>query len=268
MSINGTPLKWAGSKARIMETLREHLPAGKRLVEPFAGSCAVMLNTDYDEYLIADINPDLINLYLCIKNLPESFLADARGMFDILNDEYSYYQSRLEFNFVIDIYRKSLLFFYLNRHCFNGVCRYNKRGEFNVPYGKYKTPYFPEKEIRLFAEKAQRATFLCCDFGETLDLVRPGDVVYCDSPYMPTSDTANFTQYHTDGFTKHDQYRLATKLASVARSGRPVIASNSRIAADAGLYAGFEIHHITAPRTISANGNRSRADEVIATMGQ
>lgn len=261
-------IKWAGSKARIMDTLREHLPAGDRLVEPFAGSCAVMLNTDYPAYLVADINPDLINLYQVICEDTGDFLATARLLFSTANTAEDYYHLRQSFNRdKSNRTQSAAIFLYLNRHGYNGLFRYNKQGAFNVPYGKYKSPYFPEQEIRFFAEKAKRATFLCCDFEETLELVRAGDVVYCDPPYHPASDTANFTQYYKEGFDKHDQHRLVYRLGSVAKSGVPVVVSNSRIAASVGLYAEFEIHHVEAPRAISGNGDRRPAGEIIATMG-
>lgn len=269
MSVNGTPLKWAGSKARIMDTLREHLPAGQRLVEPFAGSCSVMLNTDYPAYLVADINPDLINLYQVICEDTRDFLDTARLLFSTANTAEDYYHLRQSFNRdKSNRTQSAAMFLYLNRHGYNGLCRYNKQGIFNVPYGKYTSPYFPEQEIHFFAEKAKRATFLCCDFEETLALVCPDDVVYCDPPYYPASDTANFTQYHTQGFDKFDQYRLVTAAGKAARDGAQVVVSNSHIAHDVGLYAGFEVNHISAPRAISGNGNRGRVGEIIVTMGR
>src|SRR5476649_809022 len=187
MTKQPTILKWAGSKSRIMGTLITHLPAGKRLVEPFAGSCAVMMNTDYPEYLLADINPDLINLYRAIQRDADMFIDAAKRYFFGCNDDINYYDIRRLFNAETSAFQRSLYFLYLNRHCFNGLCRYNREGKFNVPFGKYKHPYFPEQEIRAFAEKSQRATFLCCSFSESLNLVRTGDVVYCDPPYLPES---------------------------------------------------------------------------------
>ncbi|MGT5532675.1 Dam family site-specific DNA-(adenine-N6)-methyltransferase, partial [Escherichia coli] len=107
-------------------------------------------------------------------------------------------------------------------HGYRGLCRYNKSGHFNIPYGNYKNPYFPEKEIRAFAEKAQRATFICASFDETLAMLKAGDVVYCDPPYDGT-----FSGYHTDGFTEDDQYHLASVLEHRSSEGHPVIVSNS-----------------------------------------
>ncbi|EAU1643470.1 Dam family site-specific DNA-(adenine-N6)-methyltransferase, partial [Salmonella enterica] len=139
-----TPLKWVGSKARLMPKLRQHLPEGKRLVEPFAGSCAVMMNTDYDEYLIADVNPDLVNLYKAMAYHTDALLNELESLFTAgsLGDEESravfYYAVRDAFNlsgksFGSESVEAAARFLYLNRHCFNGLCRYNRRGQFNVP---------------------------------------------------------------------------------------------------------------------------------------
>lgn len=190
-----TILKWAGNKTAIMSELKKHLPAGPRLVEPFAGSCAVMMETDYPSYLVADINPDLINLYKKVAADCEAFISRARALFEEANREVAYYNIRQEFNYSTEItdFMKAVYFLYLNRHGYRGLCRYNKSGHFNIPYGNYKNPYFPEKEIRAFAEKAQRATFICASFDETLAMLKVGDVVYCDPPYDGT-----FSGYHTD----------------------------------------------------------------------
>ncbi|CNH93132.1 DNA adenine methylase [Yersinia enterocolitica] len=261
-----SPLKWAGSKGRIMPTLRQYLPAGKRLVEPFAGSCSVMLNTDYDEYLIADINGDLINFYQQLQQDCESIIILAKELFKFDNSEANYYLNRQHFNEheLSDEYRAAL-FLYLNRHCHGGICRYNQKGEFNVPYGRYKAPYFPEAEIRHFAEKAQKTTFVCCDFSEALTMTVPGDVVYCDPPYIPTSATADFTHYHTGGFDLNDQYQLVEMLAWAAARGCYVIASNSDTPIARDLYSLFDIHSITAPRSASCKSDgRKAVGEIIA----
>ncbi|ENA1773672.1 Dam family site-specific DNA-(adenine-N6)-methyltransferase [Yersinia ruckeri] len=268
MTINRSPLKWAGSKARILPTLRQHLPTGKRLVEPFAGSCSVMLNTDYDEYLITDINDDLINFYEVAKRETSDLINVASSLFLTANSDEQYYIFRKIFNARNrDDISRAAIFLYLNRHCFNGICRYNQQGQFNVPYGKYKAPYFPEAEIRFFAEKAKKATFLCCDFSEALEMVVAGDVIYCDPPYIPVSSTADFTHYHADGFSDDDQRRLALALVNTADNGCKVVVSNSDTPRAAELYALFAVHSITAPRSISCKGDgRQKVQEIIATM--
>ncbi|HDS1151335.1 TPA: DNA adenine methylase [Pluralibacter gergoviae] len=258
-----TILKWAGNKTAIMPELIKHLPAGPRLVEPFAGSCAVMMATDYPHYLVADINPDLISLYSVIKNKSELLITIAKGLFDKNNTAEDYYGIRKEFN--CDRHWpaewRAAMFLYLNRHCYRGLCRYNQKGQFNVPYGSYKSPYFPESEILAFAEKAQRATFICASYDETLALLQAGDVVYCDPPYDGT-----FSGYHTAGFTEDDQYHLASILERRSSEGHPVIVSNSDTSLTRSLYRNFTRHRITAKRSMGvAAGDSKSAAEIIAT---
>lgn len=255
-----TILKWAGNKTAVMPHLKKHLPAGPRLVEPFAGSCAVMMATDYPHYLVADINPDLINMYQQIKDDVLGFIERAKHLFNTFNTEDGYYDSRDYFNHDCDPEWRASLFLYLNRHGYRGVCRYNKRGIFNVPYGNYKAPYFPETEIRSFAEKAQRATFICDGYEETLAQLLPGDVIYCDPPYDGT-----FTGYHTAGFSENDQYRLASILERRASEGHSVVASNSDTLLIHSLYRSFTLHKITAARSMGVAAGKSKsAAEVIA----
>lgn len=266
--MNKTILKWAGSKVGIMEHLRPHLPKTKRLVEPFAGSCAVMMNTDYEQYLIADVNDDLITMYQQIAsgNI-NSVIATARRLFRMESFQAGYYLERDFFNEARNALKPdhvAAYFIYLNRHCYNGLCRYNKKGGFNVPYGNYKKTYFPEKEIHAFAAKAYKADITCQGWAETLLQTCAGDGIYCDPPYMGTG----FTQYHTEGFNDGDQVALAEALQALhATKGNPVTVSNSLAAKE--LYAdlGFTIHEIEAPRTIAANGNRKKAPEIIAVLG-
>ncbi|MGJ0578079.1 DNA adenine methylase [Xenorhabdus bovienii] len=268
---NKTILKWAGSKVRIMDKLLPHLPAGKRLVEPFAGSCAVMMNTDYPAYLVADINADLINLYADILSfgvdidwyvnwLELGFNGDnSREMYNIKRDAFNGKK------FALNQESKAAYFLYLNRHCYNGLCRYNLSGEFNTPYGKYKNVYFPEKEIRAFAEKAQHAEIVCLEWQDTLSRIEHGDVIYCDPPYLTKGKA--FTQYHKVNFTPADHELLAVILHTLNNElGVPVTVSNS-IDAKA-LYAdlGFTVHEIDAPRSIAANGNRQPVKEIIAVL--
>ena len=265
--MNRTVLKWAGSKARIAEKLREHLPIGDRLVEPFGGSCAVMMNTDYPAYLVADINPDLINLYKAVAQEPERFIADARVLFEQNNTAPQYCDIRLSFNLRSeDDWGRACQFLYLNRHCFNGLCRYNRAGHFNVPFGKYKSPYFPEAEIRAFAEKAGRAIFLCANYLETLALVKPGDVVYCDPPYL--TEAGNFTAYHTQGFNHEAHGKLARRLRRIAADGVPVVASNSDIPTVRHLFRGFDFEQITAPRSLGAmaTSQKTAAELIIKSV--
>ncbi|MEB6371405.1 DNA adenine methylase [Klebsiella pasteurii] len=259
-----TILKWAGNKTAVMYELKKHLPAGPRLVEPFAGSCAVMMATEYPHYLVADINPDLINLYQMIKSDVELFIYLAKKAYREGAGETNYYEFRKFFNTCqMDSMDKAVFFLYLNRHGYRGLCRYNKKGEFNNPYGNYKKPYFPEVEIRAFAEKAERATFVCAGYQDVLfSMLRLGDVIYCDPPYDET-----FSDYHTAGFTAADHVVLATNLERRARSGHPVIVSNSDTSLTRNLYRNFASSRITAKRSIGvAAGKGKSAEEIIAVF--
>lgn len=266
--MNKTILKWAGSKVGIMEQLRPHLPKTKRLVEPFAGSCAVMMNTDYEQYLIADVNNDLITMYqqIASDNIDE-VIRTVSGLFELEAVESGYYIERDFFNKSKHVLQPEYIaayFIYLNRHCYNGLCRYNKKGGFNVPCGNYKKTYFPEEEIRAFATKAHKADIKCQGWAATLLQTCAGDGIYCDPPYMGTG----FTRYHTEGFNDGDQVALAEALQTLhVTKGNPVTVSNSLVAKE--LYAdlGFTIHEIEAPRKISADGNREKAPEIIAVLG-
>ncbi|MCF8563614.1 Dam family site-specific DNA-(adenine-N6)-methyltransferase [Alicyclobacillus tolerans] len=178
-------LKWAGNKYRIISKILELIPPGSRLIEPFAGSAAVFLNTDYEKNLINDLNSDLINLYSTLKNYGPAFVSECKPLFTSeANSADVYYRLRDEFNSIHNARRKAVLFLYLNRHGYNGLCRYNNEGGFNVPFGRYKKPYFPESEMMMFYHKSQSAEFVSDDFETVMRQAQPGDVIYCDPPYV------------------------------------------------------------------------------------
>ena len=140
-------LKWAGNKYRIVNKIRGLLPPGRRLIEPFAGAAAVFLNTHYAYNIVNDLNVDLINLYLVLKAHGPAFIDECKSLFvPDNNSPDAYYALRQEFNETKDRVRKSALFLYLNRHGYNGLCRYNSEGSFNVPFGRYKKRIFPLKK--------------------------------------------------------------------------------------------------------------------------
>ena len=129
-------LKWAGNKYQIVERIKEVLPAGKRLIEPFVGSGALFLNTDYPAYLLADANPDLISVYRHLQSDGRDFIEACRLYFTPENNSPErFYEFRQRFNTTSDATEKATLFVYLNKHCYNGLCRYNSKGGFNVPFG-------------------------------------------------------------------------------------------------------------------------------------
>lgn len=262
-------LKWAGGKTRIIDRIKEMLPEGQRLIEPFVGSGALFLNAEFPRYLLADANKDLINCYQQVQSGGAEFIERCAAYFIPANNAAdAYYALRDRFNATDEPLERAALFVYLNRHGYNGLCRYNSSGGFNVPFGRYAKPYFPKEEMLSFWRKAARCTFQTTDFLRTMDSAEPGDVVYCDPPYVPLSSTANFTSYSADGFTLESQRALATKAAEVAQRGVPVIISNHdtpftrSIYADAHDLACFEVQ-----RHISCDGaNRAKAAELLAVF--
>jgi DNA adenine methylase len=214
MSINKAFLKWAGGKTQSIRMISDAVGYfDGRFIEPFVGSGVVFLNMPAVGYILGDYNKDLISVYQALRD-NDSFISDLRNLFsEPFNDSEKFYNLRQRFNTIEDGYEKALIFVYLNRHCFNGLCRYNKSGGFNVPYGKYSDVHFPEKELIEFKKKlTDNCEILCQSFEHTMKLAKPRDVIYCDPPYVPLSSTASFTDYSVGGFTE-DQQKLLAKLA-------------------------------------------------------
>ena len=259
-------LKWAGNKYRIIDRVREALPEGKRLVEPFAGSCAVFLNTDYDQYLINDNNPDLIHLYSILKEDGAAFIKKCRYYFTPrFNTEEQYYKLREKFNKTNDKHKRAVLFVYLNRHGYNGLCRYNLKGGYNVPFGRYKSPYFPENEMLTFHIKAQKAEFVLSSFEQIIQTAKKGDVIYCDPPYVPLSASANFTSYSKGGFNMEKQQQLADLAKVTSEKGIPMLISNHNTNFTRTAYNKAKISKFHVRRFISCNGKkRGMAGELLA----
>jgi DNA adenine methylase len=251
-----------------MDRIQAVLPAGRRLIEPFVGTGAVFLNTSFEQYLLTDNNPDLIRLYQYLQREGEDFVAFCRGFFQPeTNQRDMYLTLRETFNTTTDLRLKSALFVYLNRHGFNGLCRYNSRGIFNVPFGQYDKPYFPESEMMAFYEKSQGATFLCQDFRTTMGSARPGDVLYCDPPYVPLNRTANFTGYTAGGFGLSEQQALADSATHLSLQGVPVVISNHNTEFTREAYQDARLTVFDVRRSISCNGaNRGKVGELLAVF--
>ncbi|MFT4938052.1 MAG: DNA adenine methylase [Paraglaciecola sp.] len=260
-------LKWAGGKYRLVEKIQAHLPQAEILIEPFVGAGSVFLNTDYPRYLLNDINPDLINLYKILQKQPDDYVAQSESLFTAKNnDALRYYELRNEFNQSQDIFQRAVIFLYLNRFGYNGLCRYNLSGIFNVPFGRYKAPYFPRKELYHFAEKAQRATFMCEPYENIFSLASKDSVIYCDPPYAPISKTANFSAYSKNGFNLENQAQLADIAHKTASEiGIPVLISNHDTPFTRKIYLQAQLSELQVNRFISqSGGNRKKVSELLA----
>lgn len=249
------PLKWAGGKRWLIPHL---LPLWEqytdyRLVEPFCGGLAVSLGLAPKRALLNDINPHLLNFY---RWLQKGLVISS----EMENEKETYYRARARFNALIktverDSKEAAGLFYYLNRTGYNGLCRFNRKGEFNVPFGRYKRINYV-RDFRYYAPLLQRWEFELGDF--TALETSSGDFVYADPPY-----DVEFTQYAQQGFSWDDQVRLAQWLH--AHPG-PVVASNQASDRIVELYGdlGFTLTFLDAPRRIACTGDRTPAREILA----
>ncbi len=253
------PLKWAGGKRWLVPRLVQYWAGheDRRLVEPFVGGLAVTLNLHPHDALLNDLNGHLIAFY---RQLQAGLNLRTTGI-ELENDRAVYARNRARFNELIAIgeaetEEAAALFYYLNRTGYNGLCRFNARGVFNVPFGRYKTIDY-DRDLLCFKRALRPYTFTCMDF-EALDIKRE-DFIYADPPY-----DVEFTSYFAGGFTWADQERLAQWLA---QHPGPVIASNQATDRILKLYRthGFSVKKVPAPRRISCDGNRADAQEMIAT---
>lgn len=266
-------LKWAGGKSKLVPFIKTNMPDRapiRRLIEPFAGSAALSMALDFDSYLLNDINADLINLYWILKQEKHGFIDFARSFFSLENNrENCFYALREQFNNSQDLVERSALFVYLNRHAFNGLCRYNSKGEFNVPFGRYSSPYFPEEEMQGFIYKSDRIELMCGDFKAALKMAGDGDVVYCDPPYAPLSTTTSFTAYAKGGFGIDDQNRLASIARQASELAEGVLISNHDTEFTRKIYQGARIETIDVQRNIAARGSsRQKVGELLAIYGE
>lgn len=260
-------LKWAGGKQRVLKHILKVLPSGKRLIEPFAGSAVVFLNTDYPENVLADNSKDLIDLFLQLQHYGQEFIDYSQQFFVPENNcKEMYLRLRDRFNSSNDPRERAGIFIYLNRHGYNGLCRYNSKGIFNVPYGMFKDPRFPWERMQENHIKFQNAKIMQKDFRETMKLARRGDVVYCDPPYVPLTRTASFTSYSEQGFGEAEQLILAETAERLAARGVSVVISNHDTSFTRELYE-EAAHIISFPvqRQISCQiSNRKPVKELLA----
>jgi DNA adenine methylase len=249
------PLKWAGGKRWLLPDLKPLWEPyrQRRLVEPFCGGLAVALGLQPDQALLNDVNPHLINFYQWLK---QGLVLDI----ELANAEALFYSQRERFNRLIregngQSQEAAALFYYLNRTCFNGLCRFNQKGEFNVPFGSYKRINYTE-DFSAYSEVLAQWEFTCQDFEQLT--VAEDDFIYADPPY-----DVEFRQYSKDGFPWEDQVRLA---AWLVKHPGPVVLSNQATDRIVGLYKdlGFDVRYLDAPRRISCTGDRTPAHEVLA----
>ncbi len=266
MEKNKPFLKWAGNKYRCLENILESLPVANRLIEPFTGSGAIFMNTNYPHYVLAEGNKDLIALFCHLQREGESFIAYCKQFFCTLNNCASqYYQLRQRFNLCTDLRQRAAIFLFLNRHGYNGLCRYNQSGKYNVPFGRYTKPYFPHTEMLHFHQRSQRATFLHGDFRHTFTVAQPGDLIYCDPPYAPRLQSSNFSSYTSQPFGEKEHVILAELAIEHANRGITVVISNHDTEFTRHHYRDSEIKSFPVRRWINCQAEqRTVVQELVA----
>ncbi len=272
-------LKWAGGKTQLIEEIKNNLPEivfrePFTYIEPFVGSGAVLfwlLNhfPNMKKAVINDINKELIDTYDTIANSPQqliSVLEDLQNKYYILEDEEAkknfYYEKRTLFNLKSEEKLiQSALFIFLNRTCFNGLYRVNRKNEFNVPIGSYKRPLICDNENILAVSHAlQKVEILCGDFEQTINYTESNTLFYFDPPYKPLSETSSFNAYAKDNFDDKEQIRLRDFCNKLNELNHYWILSNSDVRGKDknnhffdDLYANYEIKRVLAKRSINAN---------------
>lgn len=263
-------LRWAGGKNRSIPFLRSHLPrsfsSANRYFEPFLGAGSLFFSLTPRRAKLSDINKDLIECYQALKQRPDLVSRYLHQHLTKTCEAY-YYQMRHKYNYSKPSIYRAALFIYLNKTCFNGIWRVNKKGEFNVPYGHQDHPALPSKEELLKVSIAlANAELEQKDYKDVIAEVKKGDFVYLDPPYPPLNNTSNFTHYTKEGFTKEDHKEVVLFAKELANKGCYVLVSNSDTEYIRSLYENdFNIFELEVMRLIRADGKRYKVKEIAVT---
>lgn len=269
----GPFVKWAGGKGQLLDKLHDRVPNSYgTYYEPFIGGGALLLNERPGKAVISDINEQLINVYLQIKNDPRAVIRAVNTVDEGACDKEYYYQMREKYNLKIANHELDAecagLMIWINKHCFNGLYRVNGKGGFNVPYNNKQTGKSIDEanimSIGYYLENSN-VQILCQDFEEACHGAQKGDFVYFDSPYIPVSETADFTDYTKEGFSYEDHVRLAELYKRLAAAGVKVMLSNHNVPLVYELYDGFKIEPVEVKRNINSDASKRVGKEVIIT---
>lgn len=264
-------IKWVGGKSRLLEQLESHFPESfERYHEPFVGGGAVFFRVQPESATLSDVNPRLINAWRAVRDQPWDVI-DRLEQHRLRHDAGYYYDARTRFNRGrgVNPLDQAALFIYLNKTCFNGLYRENRRGEFNVPVGKYVNPgVYDVQNILAVSARLKDVDLQVGGFETVLERARPGDFVYFDPPYVPISATSSFTNYVGGGFDARLQERLRDVFGALVERGCSVVLSNSDCAYVRELYSPWRIETVEAPRSINSRGDRrGNVSEVVVIGG-
>lgn len=259
-------LKWAGGKTQLLDELTAKIPAKYgRYIEPFIGGGAMFFAIQPRAGVIADSNPELVNVYQCLADNVEQVIEHLRSF---KNNETAFYKVRaLRFAELEKEYAAARTI-YLNRTCFNGLYRVNQKGEFNVPYGRYKNPRICQPEILRAASKVlQNVKIVCGDYKDVLaKTAKRGDFIFLDPPYLPVSKYSDFKRYTKEQFYEEDHRELAEEIARLQKLGCYVVLTNSNHPLVHELYEPYEIQVVSTRRNISSKAKTRTGEDVIVTV--
>jgi DNA adenine methylase len=263
-------VKWVGGKRQLIDEISKYIPKKyDTYYEPFFGGGAVLFCLQPKKAVINDINTDLINTYIVIKNDHVKLIEDLKK--HVNTSEYFYQIRSLDkdsdkFKSMTKIEKASRLI-YLNKTCFNGLFRVNSSGQFNTPFGNYRNPNIVNEPVIIAVNKYFNEAdikILNVDFAEAVKDAKKGDFVYFDPPYDPVSDTASFTGYNENGFNREEQIRLKNLCDELNKKGVKFLLSNSSTTFIKQLYSNYRLEVVKARRSINSNGNkRGEIDEVL-----
>ena len=258
-------VKWVGGKRQLVNEIHKRIPLNfNRYYEPFIGGGAVFFSNGFNKAIISDVNQELINAYNVIKENVDNLIISLKK--HLYNEEYFYELRKKDTSDLSNIERASR-FIYLNKTCYNGLYRVNKKGKFNVPFGKYKSPLICDEEnLKAVNYKLIKTKILCTDFEKSVLTAKENDFVYFDPPYMPLSSTSYFVGYSKNGFAYNEQLRLKNVYKKLSEKGVYCMLSNSYTNEVKELYSEYNIDTVKATRVINSKANgRGKIKEVIIT---
>ncbi|MCL4408133.1 MAG: DNA adenine methylase [Thermotogae bacterium] len=256
------PFKWAGGKGQLIEQFELLLPKKFDLyIEPFVGGGALFFNILPSDAILIDLNFDVVNFYTVVKNDVEKLIDDLKTHRN--ESEYYYMMRSVNLDSLNSIQRASR-FLYLNKTAYNGLWRVNKKGNFNVPFGRYKNPkILDEDNLRNVSLALRDVSIIWSDFSIALDYAKSNTFVYFDPPYHPLSKTSNFTNY-SGTFNVKDQIRLAECFKLLDKRGCFLMLSNSNTPLVRQLYANYDVHIVRARRMINSKAEgRGEIEEIV-----
>jgi len=258
-------LKWAGGKTQLLGPLSALIPGSfNNYFEPFLGGGAMFFYLANQNFIkngvtLSDINSDLVNVYKCLRVNPDLLLSK------LIAHQKRYMQDRVTYYYKLrrtaydDDFERAAQFITLNKTCYNGLYRVNKKGIFNVPIGKYKKPLiYDVTNLRLVSSilNLTNARIECIGYEQILQEASLDDFIYLDPPFSPISETSNFTEYTMGGFREEDQVNLAKVFKSLTKRKCKVVLSNSDSSLVRELYKDFEIGTVSSLRCINCKSAR------------